>query len=616
MIWLRQQLVDLSQRTGSESGSALVLALIFMVLFGLGIAALLGFAETSFRHTIAVQEQGEAAYDADGAIEGAIDYLISDPTVGNDGGPCPSFSMDQGSGTTVTVDCSALPGSGAITGPSVTTTPEYAVLTTSHRMQYDEDGYRQNNNSEFRIDGPVFSNSNLAVAGGFSSTLVVRNGTVGARLPCSGSISPACSIVTTVEEDPAYASLAPALFVDQPLPPCLAGVATFDPGRYTSADALGRLSCAAFKFPAGVYYFDFADSGPPSARKWTSDGPDITGGTYNASTGNCDAGVQFIFGGESQWEIKDGHIDLCPITPVPDGQRIALYAAGSILRLRSTGAVNENPNFSPFTPTASALDIDGSTSAVTLTGNANGRNSQLRLNGYGTSQLAGSNISSARLIVTHRETPNGAGTRANDATLSLTITDALARTSTFTLTTDDSLHSDVIQLGSTWNDPASLPNVTVEYRARVGAGKNLTEQLDGIWLEIIYANSPLSPATGCLISLSSGCPLLSTSKNKAASMIEHGTVYAPASRFEISLNNVQEQIFKRGVILRGLTVDITASSSFAGSAISLSTTSNRDKRTVLLVAKDASGRSRLRALVEIGIAPVFKVKVLSWRVIR
>lgn len=61
-------------RLRDEDGQALLLALAFLLFFGLVIAAILTFAEASERATEGLREQRNMVYAADGAMDGAIQY--------------------------------------------------------------------------------------------------------------------------------------------------------------------------------------------------------------------------------------------------------------------------------------------------------------------------------------------------------------------------------------------------------------------------------------------------------------------------------------------------------------------------------------------------------------
>jgi hypothetical protein len=69
-------------RARDEEGQVLVLALAFLVFFGLVIGAMLTFADASVRSTERLREQRATAYAADGAIDAAIQVGRTDTSVG------------------------------------------------------------------------------------------------------------------------------------------------------------------------------------------------------------------------------------------------------------------------------------------------------------------------------------------------------------------------------------------------------------------------------------------------------------------------------------------------------------------------------------------------------
>lgn len=100
------------KRLGGEDGQALLIALAFLLLFGVVIAVVLGFAEASVRATMNLREQRSVAYAADGAMDGAIAYAAS-PAGRADGVgyfgrvPCISYSVVL-NGETATVTCESV----------------------------------------------------------------------------------------------------------------------------------------------------------------------------------------------------------------------------------------------------------------------------------------------------------------------------------------------------------------------------------------------------------------------------------------------------------------------------------------------------------------------------
>jgi hypothetical protein len=69
-------------RIRDEDGQALLLALAFLIFFGLVIGALLSFAGASVLSTSRLREQRSTVYAADGATDAAIQIGLTDTTVG------------------------------------------------------------------------------------------------------------------------------------------------------------------------------------------------------------------------------------------------------------------------------------------------------------------------------------------------------------------------------------------------------------------------------------------------------------------------------------------------------------------------------------------------------
>jgi len=65
-----------------EDGQALVLALAFLIFFGLAIGAMLAFAGASVLSTERLREQRSTVYAADGATDAAIQIGLASPDVG------------------------------------------------------------------------------------------------------------------------------------------------------------------------------------------------------------------------------------------------------------------------------------------------------------------------------------------------------------------------------------------------------------------------------------------------------------------------------------------------------------------------------------------------------
>lgn len=78
------------RRFSGERGATLLLALGFLMAFSLAIPALLRLGSTNFLATARLREQRGAVYAADGATDGAIQYLRTHDLCGRPGiGTCP-----------------------------------------------------------------------------------------------------------------------------------------------------------------------------------------------------------------------------------------------------------------------------------------------------------------------------------------------------------------------------------------------------------------------------------------------------------------------------------------------------------------------------------------------
>jgi hypothetical protein len=92
-------------RLRDEDGQVLLLALAFLVFFGLIIGVILGFAEASVRATTNLREQRSIVYAADGAMDGAIQYARTHLEAGAFGAtPCITYTVTL-NGKTATVTC-------------------------------------------------------------------------------------------------------------------------------------------------------------------------------------------------------------------------------------------------------------------------------------------------------------------------------------------------------------------------------------------------------------------------------------------------------------------------------------------------------------------------------
>jgi hypothetical protein len=91
-----------------EDGQALVLALAFMIFFGLVIGVMLSFAAASVLSTARLREQRSTVYAADGATDAAIQVALRNTGVGAYGDPRCQASSPSKMGSPPTGDVVAV----------------------------------------------------------------------------------------------------------------------------------------------------------------------------------------------------------------------------------------------------------------------------------------------------------------------------------------------------------------------------------------------------------------------------------------------------------------------------------------------------------------------------
>ncbi|MFA5890349.1 MAG: hypothetical protein WDA27_05290 [Actinomycetota bacterium] len=661
-------------RAGSEEGMALVLALVFLSLFGIAIASLLGFAEASFRTTIAVREQRAAVYAAEGAVQGGINSIRGNLAQGQDpagGGTCTSFSLPSTNGVSATTTCTGQSGSGTIPGPNPNNHPPNAILTLS--TDSTENGIEQAAAaSSLAVSGPVFSHSNIT-ASGLLSTIAVT-GQVSAVGDCLGTITSTVPPLKCANKsggaanpadapDPDYAKATASVPTYQAVPSCPgpASIITFTPGMYDDVVALNALTNGActgalLYFPAatspagvGVYYFNFRNG----SSVWTINDAtvNVVGGTPKnwlpllprpivPIPGGCkletDAapndGVQFIFGRSSRMDVQAGMVELCA-QPATADQEIAVYGlktgSGTSTAAASLAGSHDPAATSGFTNPTQGVTNDASSACSTSTcasASLTGSSAYETLREFTTtpSLPAGSRITSATLRVGHEET-----VPLSVASLTATVTPGgggSALSCTFSASSSRTLGTcDLLAKGMD-NGPGVLSGMTVRYTAQATSLLSTTAWLDGVDLAITYIPRAFEAQDGCIVvpyteanqASGTACAVLKSS-GLLSTLAVQGTVYAPLAPVDVAGLSLSAQVFGRGVVARVVRMAVAPAGGFTGFPVGTPSNSPANDRVVLFVAS-VGGADRLRALVTFGdlggVTPGATVTVNSWSVLR
>jgi hypothetical protein len=632
-----------------DTGATLVFALILITVVAVAISALLSFGDSSVRVTVALRSQAADSYGSDGAAQAAITALRR--SAFNNNTSSPSYPKCFGAGATddtlllnnfypgtngasassAAVQCTADPNTGAAGGLvdiSQDNKPGNAILTTGQRPGEDGLNIKALSSSlPFLVHGSVVSDSNIRVSNGSLESNVA----VYAHTGCSGTIvsTPPPDCAAAIVDEPDYSSEAAGVVPPYRTVPasvaanCPGKVVTFLPGYYDDAQALSSLmdgtgTCkhSVWWFTPGTYYFDFHNSSNPllsGSDVWTiKDGQLVAGTPTNAAgtvlakpaspstiPGACQnpikdedtVGVQFIFGGDSQFRMTGGDAEICANYHAHE-KMIAVYGAkdGAEASKPANGTPSSviNPPapalFTSATVTASTLANDDGVGATWTKAVATpSQTASFTLGGYvpTTTIPAGSVLNSATLRVVYT---NSAGASGDTRTVVLTpAAGGAAITSTLPSTASTAKQTAAINLYSGGTGPLAtavhsfgFTGASMAYAVKLA--HTGTETVDAIQLDLIFTppafrtEETAMPGGNCLTSIYTGgsagqCAVLSTSTAYAGEFYIQGTTYTPRAVIDLALNNITSQVLRFGVVARALWIKETGSITYSGPVI-------------------------------------------------
>ncbi len=629
-------------RSNGDTGSALAIALVFLMVFGVYVGIVLEFSTTGQRSTLSVRDEGAATYAAGGALEGAINEVAGSSTVGVDPGTSsppvssPCFTLPAGeldNPAPITVECQPRENSGAVAG-SPASQPGQALLALSG---HPAEGVALTGSADVSTDGSVHANRLLDVPGGarLTSSTEIKAGT------CSvaGTATPAC-VTGPVPGDPGWGGPTTYPEVVTSLPSCSGRVARLDPGTYLSRTNLQRvINCAntVVWFTPGVYYFDFRDG---NRELVIGNGDVVVGGTpsgwvpgttpsnalpvptaANPDTSACDEnsqGVDFVFGDDSRIDVRSrGSMQLCAERTGSTSQHVVLRglattsaplpaavpSAGAATRARQSGSGTR------WSQVARGAVVDGRTARVVVP--AAGSSRTVRIGPF-PADLVPPEATGISVTVTATHSRTGSGTTR------VRVTDGGGTALPWAALAPD----DAVVTG-----PALTPTLVnamyVEIAVTGGGAGTTTETLDGITVAVDFS-APMRPTsgTGSATPYGAGAPtaLLSSAGSAANTVLAlHGTVYAPLGAVDLAMTNVPYEVIDRGIVARHLRLAMTSAPGYAGALVSVPALA-RSPRVVILVAQDAGGGRLARALVRFtdpsgpGPAGRAAAEVLEWSV--
>ncbi len=605
---IRRRLVERWHALRSDdSGMALILALLTVLVVGAMLAAVLHYQGTGFTLAPRMQiDRNEANY-LQGSVEGAVNNIRGSSDAGAVGKSCPSFTPTSAGGLSgvdgksFRVDCT--PMASPLGGPG-TDSPAYAIHTLGTGA--DEGVFVTGNNPLF-VNGPVYSNGLVSVDNQTMNLLRV-NGSLNAVGACTGAIrttdvaGPRCSpplfgagnpgYLPALNGQPALEAMIAAGPDDRsadPVPTCSGDRIVFSPGYYgTRPDLLkARFGCGGrlWEFQPGTYYFDYEGT-------WEIKGYQVVGGAvvagHSASTAlgaactaSASPGVQFVFGGSGTITTTSSTggtisgIELCgpPTSTASAPQRIVLYglsdlntstttetAAGPLTKTATSGPA-PSPGSAWLTP-AGARSIDTTTSATTVgvtPAFTENKTASLAYTMPADLVPKGAKVSAVSVRVAHTLV-NAAGKLTIDGPRIDPITVAPGDTCpssspcTFDLMpglaaagTEDVvwrvLRSLSVTFAATADKDTGPPGTVVPHSAVV----------DGVDVQVTYTTPTYRQQT-CV----AGCTFFDSRNNPNVFM--HGTVDTALAGWRVNVHNTGRSIFDRGVIIRTIDILVGASS--------------------------------------------------------
>ncbi|MDQ1621523.1 MAG: hypothetical protein QOE19_4092 [Actinomycetota bacterium] len=633
-------------RRSDDSGSALALALVFLMIFGVYIGVVLQFATTGHRTTTAVREEAVNTYAGGGAIDGAVNAVRAATGTGVDPGtatppaasPCFTLPAGQlGNPSDIAVTCQPRQGSGGDPPAALQSQPAQAILARSTNAA---EGVSLTA-GPFSAQGRVQVKQGLRLTGSATLSSTGANAAVQAGNCTGATTSPACVTTTSIPGDPGWAAPTEYPAVQRVLPACTAQnrVVTLSPGTYLDGgDLQVALTCATntgrvIWFKPGTYYFDFRDTtrelqilsaavvvgGTPLG--WT---PNTTlpanvpvPSAANPTRSACDLsaqGVQLVFAGDSRMRVlSGGDIQLCAENTSGTAQHVVLRGlaaqtaslpaaqpttgAATAATTTGTGANWSNPADGP--------DVDGNVAIATATRNTTTR--ALRVGPFpaGLVPPEATNIAVTVSLTGGMVGPGATNVRLTNGTTLLTSTPL--RTCPAAGCNDTALRTDSVTIAEAGLTAAIANSMYVDVLVSsrdVGTpnGGQTTGAVDGITVSVDFS-APMRPTSGTGV----GAPYLPTTQNTTTTPILrtagpasttvvalHGTVDAQLAAVDLATTLVPYTVIDRGIAVRHLQSSMTRAAGYTGPLISVPDLPQGPRR-VLLLAKDTSSAVLARA---------------------
>lgn len=545
-------------RTQSDRGATLVMAIVFVTVIGMVIAGALSYASVSLHASSRVYlPTRDRLYAADLAMKATTEFVKQHPVEGRSlpSGACrdvKAFGSANGEPVMVQV-CPQ--GASSLTTLGGGSAYGLATLATGSEVGLDVSG-----NGGLAVNGNVFANSSVKVA--VNSTLSLAGGVPLASGGCTGRITvegtvvdPAtCATATPPAVDPGYTHGLTAVPAASTGSSCNSGteVATLQPGTWSSAALTAAIgSCDYVWLVPGVHHLDNVN--------WVVK-EKVIGGTVSGAIasapfpGGCvdgAAGAMVILGGTSTITLSGSKASLqvCGLSvPQATGPvRIAVYGPTSDLAatVSDTLVPTANPSGSSWSSAANAKTINGLVATYSL---AKNRTSNTLT--YGALSGTVAIPSSLRTL-----TADVVASTTEAATFRMTVRNATGSSTVCTMASAVALPTPnlgTVRVTLTCSTALVAPLKVLFTATTPNSGGTRTIRLDGLTLSYSVAGAKIAAQSGCVVT-PGGCDVLSTSGTSSLAWFG-GQVYLPRAKVSLKLSSAATAISSEAIVVRVLNV--------------------------------------------------------------
>jgi len=609
-------------RASADDGSALVIALTFLMVFGLIIGVVLQFATTGQRITLSVRDEAMSTYAGGGALDGAINAVRSNLSQGTQAAgasTCFTIPVNQlDNPSPVAVTCTPRSGSGASIGAGTTSQPGQAVLTRSANAA---EGVILGSGANVPFQGDVTARELVSVPAGASLS---STDSVTAGVTCSGTTSPACA-VAAAPGDPGWAGPSTASTPLMGALPACAALISLSPGIYRSAGNLQTvLNCAGAVvwFQSGTYFFDFTDAGDhalvidagdvvvggtpsgwtPGAAGAAGVPPYPTSTSPGASACNTgQPGVDLVFGGDSRLTVQGGgKAQFCALETSATAQHIVLRSSTGA-SVGSTGASGTAASSEIVVPgaqrwaNADGGAVTGGTAANVKLPNAGDPPSKL-LVGPVSASLVPSDATGITVTTTVRESLKGTG----DSRLAVrpgnggvTLAPVLLRSCPPSPCAGSAAGPWYLDRTTTTGlTPAQVNGMSFEVIISNPNNSPIEAWIDGVTVTVAFS-VPIQAAGGTVTGAPAYTPGSTTTtplllaSGATTVLALHGTVYAPDAVVDLGITGVPYTVIDRGLVVRHLQLSMTPAGAGGPPLISIPSLGQQPRRVLLTTSTGA-----------------------------